>query len=346
MTVRVPRALTIKDPGVVAEAAGLTHVPDTVPGIRRRQHRDGFRYRRPDEHPPSLSDLERIETLAVPPAWTDVWISPSPDGYLQATGVDDAGRKQYRYHEDFRSFCDRQKFDRLLYFGRALTLIRKATERSLEQPLGSRHHAIAAAVRLIDQHLLRVGNTGSATNGHHGATTLTVAHLVEDRSDDGGDPGFVTLDYTAKSGQHRQIVVEDDDLADVLTTLAEDADDELFWFDDGPHGRRRADAADINRFIVEHAGPAFSAKDFRTWGGSRSAIHARAQGHDLLDAVDQAAADLGNTRAVARNSYIHPAVVAADQSVIDEAWRRSRSSRWLDRAESALVKVMASSTIA
>lgn len=351
MTVRVPRALTERDPESVAAAAGLVHLPDTAPGIQRRPRRSGFSYVH-DGNRPSSADLERIERLAVPPAWDDVWISPSPDGYLQATGIDDAGRKQYLYHDDFRRFCERQKFDRLRFFARAIVLIRKGVADALDRPLGSRDHAVAAAVQLIDRYLLRVGNEESAAKGHHGASTLTIGHLVDDvacdRSDgtrptaaDADITGFIALEYTAKSGQQRQVIIEDDDLADVLTTLAADAEDGLFWFDKTQDGtKRRADARDINRFIVECAGPAFSAKDFRTWGASSTALQARADGKGLLDAVDLAADELGNTRAVARASYVHPSVLQSGQEIIDDAWGRSRRSKWLDRSESALAKLL------
>lgn len=344
MGVRVPKELVERDPAVIAPAAGLAYVPDHEPGITRIRRGSGFTYR--DAFGTAVSDTvrERIEAIVIPPAWTDVWISPDPDGYLQASGHDDAGRKQYRYHADFRAFCEARKFERLEYFGRAVVHIRKAVDDALQLPVGDRDHAVAAATRLIDECLLRVGNDRSAVNGHYGATTLTVDHVVGD--------GYVQLDYLAKSGQERTITIDDDDLADVLTTLAADADDELFWFDDDQAvgeaggdgegtGRRRATATDINRFIIRHAGPAFSAKDFRTWGGSRIALEARASGERLLDAVDDAAAELGNTRAVARSSYIHPVVLDADDDVIDEAWSASRSSRWLDRSESALAKLLA-----
>ncbi len=333
MKSRVPKSLTERDPEVLAREIGLSHVSDHEPGLERRRRGSGFSYANSSGGSLAQSAVERIKTLAIPPAWHDVWICPDADGYLQATGIDEAGRKQYRYHEDFRAFCDERKFARLTFFGGAIVKIRKASASALEQPLGSREHAIAAAVTLIDRELLRVGNDQSATAGHYGATTLTVDHVVED--------GYVALVYTAKSGQEREVIVEDDDLADVLTALASDADDQLFWFDDGPDGtRRRATAGDINRFIAEHAGPAFSAKDFRTWGGSRTALKSRAEGARLLDAIDDAAEELGNTRAVARSSYVHPAVMDAEPSEIDRAWSTSRSSRWLDRSESALLKII------
>lgn len=337
MTVRVPKELVESDPAVLAPMIDLAYVPDDQPGHGRRRVESGFRYHDVSGDGLGAAEIERIEALAIPPAWADVWICPDADGYLQATGTDEAGRKQYRYHEAFRSFCDARKFARLAYFGRAIVKIRKASAAALNSPVGCRDHAIAAAVTLIDRELLRVGNHESASKGHYGATTLTVDHVVDDVSGD----GFVALEYTAKSGQERTVIIEDDVLADVLTDLAEDADDELFWFDDGPDGeRRRATASDINRFIIEHAGPAFSAKDFRTWGGSRTALQARAQGERLLDAIDAAADELGNTRAVARSSYVHPVVGGAEQSRIDDVWSSSRSSKWLDRSESALSKLI------
>lgn len=334
MVVRVPHELIESDPSVLAPEAGLVYVGDDGPGFGRRRRGTGFSYHDESGEVVTPAERERIEALAIPPAWTDVWISPDPRGYLQASGVDDARRKQYRYHDEFRAFCDGRKFARLGYFSRGIVLIRKAVLQALTQPVGSRDHAISAAVALIDRCLLRVGNVGSAANGHYGATTLTVDHVVGD--------DVMTLDYVAKSGQERTIVIDDEDLIEVLTELAADSDDELFWFDDGPNGaRRRATAADVNDFIAEHAGDAFSAKDFRTWGASSIVIEARAEGSRDLDAIDDAAAELGNTRAVARSSYIHPAVLAADAGTIDEVWSASRRSKWLDRSESALAKLLA-----
>ena len=332
MTVRVPKELVERDPEILAPAAGLTYLSDDEPGIGRRRRGEGFSYT--DAFGESVSDdeRERIESLAIPPAWEDVWISPDASSYLQASGTDDAGRKQYRYHDGFREFCERRKFERLSYFGRAIVEIRKAVDDALEKPVGDRDHAVAAAIRLIDVSLLRVGNRGSAEKGHYGATTLTIDHVSDDE--------HVQLEYTAKSGKERTIVIVDEELADILTELAADSDDQLFWFDDADGEPRRATASDINDFIAEHGGHAFSARDFRTWGGSRSALEARAEGEAVLAAVDCAAEELGNTRAVARSSYIHPVVLDSDDEAIADAWAGSRSSKWLDRSESALVKLL------
>lgn len=337
MTVRVPEELVERDPAALAPLIDLAYVPDDEPGYGRRRGGERFVYVDAFGGAVDAAETDRIDALAIPPSWEDVWICPRADGYLQAIGFDEARRKQYRYHEEFRNFAEQRKFDRLVYFGRAIVKIRKAAAHALTQPVGHRDHAIAAAVTLIDRELLRVGNHESAQRGHYGATTLTVDHV----SGDGDSGDVVALEYTAKSGLERTVVVEDDELAGVLAELADDADDELFWFDDGPDcERRRATAGDINRFIVDHAGPAFSAKDFRTWGGSRAAFQARAEGERILDAIDAAADELGNTRAVARSSYVHPMIEEVEQSKVDELWARSRSSRWLDRSESALIKLL------
>lgn len=332
MAVRVPPELIESDPAVLAPAAGLVHLCDGEPGIGRRRRGKGFSYH--DASGKSIGEAERrrVASLAIPPAWNNVWISPDPSGYLQASGTDDAGRKQYRYHDDYRAYCDVLKFARLSYFARGIVDVRKAIQQALTEPVGSRDHAVAAAVALIDRFLLRVGNHASATTGHYGATTLTVEHVIDD--------DVMTLDYIAKSGKERTILIDDEELVDVLTGLADDADNELFWFDDADGGRRRATASDVNRFIVEHAGTAFSAKDFRTWGASRIVVEARAAGLRDLDAIDAAAEELGNTRPVARGSYVHPTVLDVADEIIRETWLTSRSSKWLHRSESALAKLL------
>ncbi len=347
MAIRVPRELTESDPEILALAAGLVCLTDDEPGIGRAplpSPAEGFTYHDAFGEPVSSATAARLAALAIPPAWDDVWISPDPDSYLQASGHDDARRKQYRYHEQYRAFADDRKFERLRYFGRAVVVIRKAVAAAVERPTGDRDRAVGAAVRLIDEHLLRVGNRRSAEHGHFGATTLTVEHI--------DDSGHVQLDYVAKSGKERSIIVEDD-LADLLVQLAKGADDELFWFadpssdsgsSDSGGDMRRATASDVNGFIAEHAGEAFSARDFRTWGGSCVAFEALALGSELLEAVDQAADELGNTRAVARSSYIHPMILDAEDETVRAAWNSSRSSKWLDRSESAFIKFLGSRT--
>lgn len=334
MAVRVPTHLVENDPTVLAPMAGLEYIADSAPGWRRRRRGRGFTYLDQDAKTITGRSRERIESLAIPPAWSEVWICPSSIGYLQASGHDDAGRKQYRYHDGYRRLADQRKFARLTYFGRAVVEIRQAVARALEQPLGTPEHAVAAAVRLIDAEMLRVGNERSAAHGHHGATTLTVDHVVDDGSRSG-----LGLEYVGKSGQVRSVVIDDDELANTLIDLADGADGELFWFEEGGT-RRRADSSDLNAFIRRHGGAPFSARDFRTWGGSTVAMAARGNGAGPIEAADRAAGELGNTRAVARSAYIHPRVLDATDEQVAAAWSRSRSSRWRDRAESALSKLI------
>jgi len=333
--VRVPLELRVRDPEVLAPQAGLGYIPDSEDGIRRVRSGTGFRYLNVDGSPVSGTTQHRLDALAVPPAWQDVWLCPTERGFLQATGRDDAGRKQYRYHDDYRRLRDQQKFDRLRYFPRALPQIRSATDEWLGGVAGDREYAVAAAVRMIDVGLMRVGNTDSAANGHHGATTLHSDHLDFDADDE-----YAELNYVAKSGKVRTVVVEDDRLLDVLLDLAAPDTDRLFWFTDDDGSECQVSSAVINRTIAELVGPAFTAKDFRTWGGSSAALAARADGAPILEAVDLAAAALGNTRAVARSSYVHPAVLDAGDETITRIWKCSRSSTRLTRADSALAKLL------
>lgn len=342
MTVRVPRELCLSDPADLAPRAGLEMVTDSDPGYTRRRCGKGFSYLDAERRRVATPERDRLVALAVPPAWSDVWFCPSAQGYLQATGRDDACRKQYRYHEDFRALRDQQKFDRMTHFPRALRILRSAVASELESPAGTKTHAVAAALRLLDAGLVRVGNEQSAEDGHYGATTLHRDHLDTVRGED--TDGYVTLQYVAKGGAERTVVLEDDVLSEVLVGLAEGDEDRLFWFQCADTGEtRQVTAADVNTTIVELVGPAFSAKDFRTWGGSRRALEARVQGADEVEAVDAAAEALGNTRAVARASYVHPTVLTAEPRQLDDVWRRSRDSTALTRGDSALAKLLGSS---
>lgn len=336
MTVRVPTRLVTRDPEQLAPEVGLVCVSDSEPGITRHRRGRGFAYRDASGSFVRPPDRDRLAGLVVPPAWTDVWMCPTEQGHLQATGRDLAHRKQYRYHDDFRALCEQRKFERLRYFPRALRRLRAQVEKDLQRQPGDRRHAVAAALRLIDEGLVRVGNEVSAQNGHHGATTLHVDHV-----DTEPDEGYVLLQYRGKSGAPRTVVIEDDRLGSALTDLAEGGHDELFWFCDEDGERRSIDATDVNTTIVETVGPAFSAKDFRTWGGSRAALEARVAGGDAVDAADAASEALGNTRHVARSSYIHPAVLDANREEVEAVWSRSRSSHWFRRGDSALAKLLA-----
>lgn len=331
----MPKALRERDPTLLAPLIGLVATDDAEPGVRRIRCGRGFRFVDPDGNTVRSPERQRLVDLAVPPAWDDVWLCPLPLGYLQATGRDAAERKQYRYHDEYRRLRDQQKFDRLRYFPRALKTLRRATAEWLEDEPGSETLALGAALRLIDVGLVRIGNEASASNDHHGATTLEAEHAQFEP-----DEGYVELQYTAKGGKARSVVIEDDQLVEVLQTLADPDAERLLWYDDSEGQPVRVRPEAINRAIAELVGPAFTAKDFRTWGGSRVALEARAGGATDLEAIDAAAETLGNTRAVARSAYVHPAVSRADQKNIERYWRASRSSRWRSRGDSALQRLL------
>lgn len=342
MAIRLPKELLTDDPTLLAPEIDLVAVTDEDDGWSRRVCGRGFTYQDVDGRIPDGKQRRRIDSLVIPPAWTDVWVCPDESGYLQVTGIDAAGRKQYLYHPEYVTLMEQRKFHRLAYFPRALTTIRQAIVDDIAQPAGSRRRATATAVALIDRHLLRVGNENSAEHGHFGVTTLVPAHLhMADADEDGG----AALDYLAKSGQRRQIAVDPDLAADLEDLRDRDAD-RLVWFSDqtgsGDDGQpRQVTATMLNDYVRTHAGTGFSTKDFRTWGGSAVALEARVDGASEVEAVDSAAAALGNTRAVARSSYVHPQVLAADDAEVQTAWASSRSSEFRSRSESALAKLVA-----
>ena len=230
------------------------------------------------------------------------------------------------------------KFDRLAYFARSLPVVRSAVERTLAEPTGGRRHAVAAAVRLIDDRAA-AGREPPLSRQR----PLRRHHACGSSTSSGREPWPSST--RARAARCARCSSTTTTSPTCSPSSRRGADDELFWFDDGGE-RRRATADDINRFVAEHAGPAFSAKDFRTWGGSAVALAARVQGAPVIDAVDEAAEELGNTRAVARSAYVHPRVLDASDDELAAVWRRSRRGRWLDRPESALAKAPGSVTTA
>lgn len=331
MAVRVPRNLSSRDPEFVAPIAGLRYLPPTPPGWGRRRCGKGFSFIDDGGRVIGGPERDRLVRLAVPPAWDDVWFAPIPDGYLQATGLDTAGRKQYRYHDEYRALCESRKFERIRYFGRALPDLRAFIAECLEAPPESKDLAVGAVLGLIDVSLLRVGNEQSSASGHYGATTLQADHVDRD--------GHVTMSYVSKGGKARSVVVDDEQLSDILLSLADANDERLFvYVVDGE--TRPVTASDVNAAIAHVAGPSFSAKDFRTWGGSRGALEARIEGLDTIASVDVAAQALGNTRAVARSSYVHPDVLSASEQTVKNAWASSRQTATMSRSDRALAKLL------
>ncbi|MDO9017558.1 MAG: DNA topoisomerase IB [Myxococcales bacterium] len=304
------------DPVLVAREAGLRHVNDAGPGFRRVGTGDTVSYR--DVAGRRLRDgahLARIRSLAIPPAWTDVWICPRPDGHLQATGRDARGRKQYRYHPRWAQVRDGTKYDRMIAFGKALPRVRARVEAALARPGLDREKVIATIVRLLEVTLIRVGNEEYARqNNSYGLTTLRNHHVKVT-----GDR--VHFGFRGKSGVCHAIDVRDARLARVVRRCRELPGYELFSYLDDDGATRSVDSADVNAWLQEVAGEAFTAKDYRTWAGTVLAAQALcAQGvcaseaeatRAVAAAIVSVAARLGNTPAVCRKCYVHPAVIDA-----------------------------------
>ena len=305
---------------IVAEA-GLVYVTDAMPGIRRIRRDGGFDYVRDDGR--SVTDraeLARIAALAIPPAYEDVWICSDPRGHLQATGRDARGRKQYRYHPRWRIFRDGAKFDRMPEFGRALPRLRERVRRDLALPGLPREKVLALVVRLLDATWLRIGNDEYArANGSYGLTTLTNRHVrfVPD--------GRLVLRFRGKGGAGHEVVIDDRRLARLVRSCHQLPGQRLFQYVDDGGELRPIDSDQVNAYLKEAMGDAFTAKDFRTWGATLRALaimHAtplpergsvRALNGCILEAVRKVASELRNTPAVCRKSYINP--------IVFDAWR-------------------------
>jgi DNA topoisomerase-1 len=308
-----------------AVSAGLRYVSDATPGIRRWRAGNGYSYRGPDGS--TIGDAEtlhRIRSLAIPPAWTDVWICPQPRGHIQATGRDAKGRKQYRYHPRWRAVRDETKYARMLAFGRALPRIRERVEQDLKLPGLPRAKVLGTVVRLLDATAIRVGNEEYAKqNGAFGLTTLRNRHV-----DLSGTT--IRFHFRGKAGRRHSIELRDRRLVRIIQRCRDLPGYELFQYLDDEGERQSIDAADVNAYLRESAGEEFTAKDFRTWTGTvlastalRACEAAASQAEakkQIARAIESVAAGLGNTPAVCRKSYVHPAVLDAhlDGTLSDE----------------------------
>ena len=325
--------------------ARLHHTSDAEPGIRRIGAGKGFTYRGPDGRAVAPATRARISELAIPPAWTDVWISPDPDGHLQATGIDARGRKQYRYHPAFRRRRDDRKFERIAAFGAALPRLRKTVDADLRRRGLPREKVVAAVVALLDETSLRIGNEQYARdNRSYGLTTLRSRHaLASSRS--------VRLRFRGKSGRQYDVGLKDRRLASVVRRCQDLPGQRLFQYEDAATGTWQAVMSDdVNGYIQASIGDEFSAKDFRTWRGTLAAFEALASGDRptnrrdqasaVLAAVDEAAERLGNTRAVARQAYVHPAIDRAFTAGRLPMGTFSTRSRWRRPGETELLRLL------
>jgi DNA topoisomerase I len=338
--------LTVKDVAVLyddvewcARTAGLTYVDPESPGVRRVRRGKGFSYRRSGDRPVSDAVRSRIQALAIPPAWREVWICPDPSGHIQAVGVDERGRRQYLYHARWRELRDLLNFYRLVGFGEALPAVRSDVEAQLRRRSLDRELVVATMLRTVDVCGLRAGSEVYAEeNDSFGLTTLARRHVVVDGRS-------VRFSFPAKSGRRAAVELVDSSVARVVGQLSGQGGSRLFAVDGVP-----IDADDLNERLEMLSGARITLKDFRTWRGTRVAFcHLRAhldivdRAGEALSAIDAAAESLGNTRAVARAHYVHPHLLDAYMDGSLDTFlkgSRRRASRHLDADEATLLRFL------
>jgi DNA topoisomerase-1 len=328
------------DPEAAAKLAPLRYVSDAKPGLRRTRKGDGWEYR--DDAGALVTDeatLGRIKSLVIPPAWTDVWICRAPNGHLQAVGRDVRGRKQYRYHPRWRSVRDEAKYGKMLVFGRVLPVIRAAVQKDLAAPGYPRRKILAALVRLLERTLARIGNEEYAqANNSFGLTTLRNRHVTVSGT-------RVIFDFRAKHGVQRHIELQDRKLAAILRRCKDIPGQELFQYVDAEGERHSVGSEDVNAYLREISGEEITAKDFRTWAATNLAAlalreleqfdNATKAKKNVVQAVEAVSKMLGNTPAICRKCYIHPAIFEGylDGSLVDAL--KSRAEAVLDDAREA-----------
>jgi DNA topoisomerase-1 len=305
---------TVADPRDAAEEAGLAYVDDSTPGLTRRKSGAGFSYRDPKGAPVrDAKTLARIRALAIPPAYTDVWICTRANGHIQATGRDAKGRKQYRYHADFRAARDQTKFAHIMTFADVLPALRARVDADMGKTGLPREKVLATVVHLLETTLIRVGNDDYArTNKSFGLTTLRDRHAtIAGKS--------LTFRFKGKSGKTWDLGVEDRRVARIVKACQDLPGQELFQYRDGDGAVRDVTSADVNAYLREVTGQPITAKDFRTWAGTVLAALAlqefeafdteAAAKKNLRTAIESVASRLGNTPTICRKCYIHPEVL-------------------------------------
>jgi DNA topoisomerase I len=338
--------VTLDDALQTANEAGLRYVSEDMPCIRRRRRGKGWQYLGVDGK--TITDADeraRIEAIAVPPAWTDVWICPRADGHILAVGRDARGRKQYRYHPRWREVRDETKFERMTEFGAVLPDIRNETDAHLRLRGLPREKVLALVVRLLDETLIRVGNDEYAEeNESYGLTTLRQEHVDVNGA-------TVVFDFAGKGGAERQVALKDARLARIVHQCHELGGQELFAYEDEEGSTVDVGSTDVNDYLRDLTADDYTAKDFRTWGGTVEAARTLAElgepasrkeaEKNVLISIDRAAEKLGNTRAVCRSSYVHPSIPDAylDGDLLDR-WRKARSAGTLDRGERTVLALL------
>jgi DNA topoisomerase I len=295
-----------------AKSAGLRYVTDRSPGLARKRAGRTFRYVDAKGRPIREPDLARIRALAIPPAWTDVWVCPHALGHIQATGRDARGRKQYRYHADWRELRDEVKYGRMLSFGSRLPLIRAKVAHDIQAPGMPRTKVLGAIIQLLERTLIRIGNEEYArNNASYGLTTLRARHVTVEGN-------RLHFHFRGKSGKEHAVDLANPRLAAIVKRCQELPGQELFHFRDAIGNLHPVESTDVNAYLRAAAGADFTAKDFRTWHGtllaavtlSELAGRGRRSKAMVTKAVERVAARLGNTSSVCRKNYIHPVVIS------------------------------------
>jgi len=333
--------------------AGLNYVTDGVAGIRRQRAGKGWIYFAPDGSRINSEEKNRINSLVIPPAWTDVWICPDPKGHIQATARDARGRKQYRYHPSYRAARDRSKFSRILEFSEILPEIRERVEHDLRARDLTRRQILATVVRLLDKTLIRVGNYEYLReNRSFGLTTLRDRH-VEVKG------AKLRFNFRGKSGINHTVAITDRRLARIVQQCQDLPGQELFKYLDTSGKRQIISSDDVNAYLREITGRDITAKDFRTWAGTMLAAKElcamgpaktrRDAERNIARAIDAVAKRLGNTRAVCRKYYVHPGLVVAylqgliaplPSGPLPKPERRERGTAALRRDEAAVLQFL------
>lgn len=344
-------AMQPSSPEASAEDAGLRYLTDTAPGVRRRKAGKGFVYLDVDgSRIEERRRLEWIRALAIPPAWTDVWIAPTRNAHLQATGRDTRGRKVYRYHPRWREVRDAQKYERLIEFARVLPRIRRRTRRDLRRDGLPREKVLALVVRLLEETLIRVGNEEYARdNRSYGLSTMKDRHARVRGAE-------IRFTFRGKSGREHEIGLRDRRLARLVKRCQELPGQELFQYRAEDGTRVPVTSGDVNEYLRDISGHDVTAKDFRTWAGTVAAAMALSDFREIDDdagrrtavvrAIEQVAEQLGNTPAVCRACYVHPEVIERflDGTMIDALSRRAvdvgRGAHALRAGEAAVLGLL------
>lgn len=312
----MPRDAVIADPQDAAHEAGLVYVNDDLPGITRQRSGKGFSYRGPDGRTiAGKAERQRLAALGIPPAYTDVWICPNPRGHIQATGRDAKGRKQYRYHPDFRAVRDSAKYDHMLEFAHVLPQIRERVDADMARRGMPAEKVLATVVHLLENTMIRVGNADYARqNKSHGLTTLRDRHVRV-------EGGQVRFRFTGKSGKEWDLRLRDRRVARIVRAAQEIPGQHLFQYLDENGGRQKITSTDVNAYLRDVSGRNVTAKDFRTWTGTVLAALAlmdyekcdseAAARRNVREAIERVAARLGNTPTICRKCYVHPQVIDA-----------------------------------